>query len=654
MNGPELIHRREELGAVVPVILRYQILRRREFQDVIQQIILDRTAQHPAPAIKQIHWEVFYSLTEANLTGTKVVISDLFQMINASKSTARRALETLNILGITTTKSEPNDRRRHGVELTKPYLDALHQFVDDCALEFKELIELHDREERKKVEKELQRVEAKFQTVFDQTFQFMALLTTDGQIVDVNRASIEVFGIDHSAALGKPFSKTSWWNHSNDDMRNVENAIKRAAEGSLVRFETACPTQDGKLIHIDFSVKPVQDAEGNIVNLVAEGRNITERKRAEAALRESEERFRVALENSPVLVANMDRKLKYTWIYNPLPGFSPVSVVGKSDADLLTPEDAATLTVFKKAVLDSGVGNRQAFTLSVPGGATTMDINCEPLRDVNGAITGLTLAATNITERKQIEEALKTSEGRLRALADNSPLAIYFRDKEGRYILTNKEFARRHGGEPGDFPGKTPHDINAKELADDYLAGDRRIMEAGTAVTRDEDFTYADGVTRHLLSTKFPVYGESGTVVGVGVSSLDITDRKRMERALQENEKRLQSIIDNSPNIIALRDTEGRYLLANKEHCRLYCVKPDQIVGKTLYDFHPREISNRRLAEDKEILRTGRSVSAEREVTYPNGETRTIILVKFPLFDGNDELGGVCVISTDITAHKRQ
>jgi len=130
----------------------------------------------------------------------------------------------------------------------------------------------------------LRKSERKFHAIFDQTFQFIGLLTTDGVLLEANKSSLEFTGVAESEALNRPFWETPWWQHSQEERDIVRQAVQKAAQGEFIRFETTHRAADGSLRCIDFSIKPVRDEAGQIVLLLPEGRDITERKRDEEAI----------------------------------------------------------------------------------------------------------------------------------------------------------------------------------------------------------------------------------------------------------------------------------------------------------------------------------------------------------------------------------
>ncbi len=134
--------------------------------------------------------------------------------------------------------------------------------------------------------------ERRFRAIFDQTFQFIGLLSLDGTLLEANRTALGFVGIEAADVLGKPFWETPWWTHSPVLQEKLRQAIRAAALGDVVRFEVSHPDRTGRLHHLDFSLKPVHDENGAVSLLIPEGRDITERKHAQQALEESREQLR--------------------------------------------------------------------------------------------------------------------------------------------------------------------------------------------------------------------------------------------------------------------------------------------------------------------------------------------------------------------------
>ncbi|HEY8902853.1 MAG TPA: response regulator [Chthoniobacterales bacterium] len=127
---------------------------------------------------------------------------------------------------------------------------------------------------------------------------------------------------------------------------------------------------------------------------------------AERALRLSEQRFRIALEDSPITVFNQDAQLRYTWVHNPFPARTHRDHIGRTDEDLFSRPEADLLTAIKSRVLATGVGSRQEVQCTVDGERRFYDLNVEPVRDRDGQTIGIAGAATDITEHRRLEREI--------------------------------------------------------------------------------------------------------------------------------------------------------------------------------------------------------------------------------------------------------
>ncbi|MBD2016355.1 PAS domain S-box protein [Microcoleus sp. FACHB-53] len=194
------------------------------------------------------------------------------------------------------------------------------------------------------------------------------------------------------------------------ERKEAENALRQARD----QLEIRVSERTAELTRINASLQA----------------EIRERIAAEQALRTSEERFRVALKNSPITVFNQDIDLRFTWLYNSLLGFSFDQVVGKLDCELFGTEDGQRLTAIKRQVLTTGVGSREETSISINGEIRHYELTVEPLLGSKGDITGITCAAMDITE-------IFAREQQLRAIFESSLDAIAIIDDQGTYVEVN-------------------------------------------------------------------------------------------------------------------------------------------------------------------------------------------------------------------------
>ena len=136
-------------------------------------------------------------------------------------------------------------------------------------------------EETRAAQAAAQASERKFRAIFDGAYELIGMLTPDGRVLEANRAALELAGVSSDLVQSKLFWETPWWSHSSELQSQLKTAIAVAARGRFVRFEVTHRATNGELRVVDFSITPVSRDDGSVASLVAEGRDITERKRAE-------------------------------------------------------------------------------------------------------------------------------------------------------------------------------------------------------------------------------------------------------------------------------------------------------------------------------------------------------------------------------------
>jgi PAS domain S-box-containing protein len=164
-----------------------------------------------------------------------------------------------------------------------------------------------------------------------------------------------------------------------------------------------------------------------------------------------------------------------------------------------------------------------------------------PFYEQDGTFAGYIGACFDVTERKIAEEALRKSERRFAAIMDNMPGFAWIKDAEGRYLYQNNTPAQSFP-DPSAWRGKTDFDLWPAEMAVQYRANDQMVLSSGVALHTVEPFRGADGVTRHVLVSKFPIFDANGAVTQVGGVGIDVTDRKQAEVLLENSKDQLRAL----------------------------------------------------------------------------------------------------------------
>ena len=186
------------------------------------------------------------------------------------------------------------------------------------------------------------------------------------------------------------------------------------------------------------------------------------------------------------------------------------------------------------------------------------------------------------TEHKLTIKILQGSENKYRVLLENLPQKIFHKDKNSVYVSCNNNYARDLKIQPDEIIGKTDYDFYNKDLAEKYIADDKRIMESSKTEYIEEKYIQ-NGQEVVVQTAKTPLEDEKGNTIGILGIFWDITEHRQTEEALKESEERYRTIIEYSNDMIWTLDTEGRFLFFNK--------RSEEITGFKLKDWQGKSFA---------------------------------------------------------------
>jgi PAS domain S-box-containing protein len=269
-----------------------------------------------------------------------------------------------------------------------------------------------DLTDLKNAEKALRESEQRFRALYERSPIGITLIDSrTGQFLQVNQKFCEIAGRTEKDLLARDVMSIT---HTEDCAKGTE-LLQQLVEEKLTRFEV-----EKRYVRPDQSIRWVRILvvpmwkQGDVRRWhMALVQDITERRQAEDSLRQSEERFRVALKHSPISVFNQDRDLRYTWMYNSQLGL-PGSESGEaSPEELFEPEDATQIAKARRRVMETGTGERSEIRIQYNGKTHYFDTTVEPMVNAAGEITGITGASTDITELRETSDALREAKKRL-------------------------------------------------------------------------------------------------------------------------------------------------------------------------------------------------------------------------------------------------
>ena len=260
-------------------------------------------------------------------------------------------------------------------------------------------------------------------------------------------------------------------------------------------------------------------------------------------------------------------------------------------------------------------------------------------------------------ERARGEAQLAHERDLLNTLLENIPDRIYFKDQRSRFIRINRALTELLGlKNPEDAYGKTDADFYGAEHARSALEDEMGVMRTGEPILGKIEFeTLIGGGKSWSLTTKLPLRDRQGRIVGTCGISREITALKEMEEQLATERNLLRALIDNVPDLIFLKDAEGRYLLDNAAHLRfLGASEFSEVNGRTPFDYFPDAVARVLHEEDMAIVRSREPLlNHEQEVADVSGHTHWMLTSKIPWLDDAGKAVGLVCISRDISQQKR-
>ena len=296
--------------------------------------------------------------------------------------------------------------------------------------------------ESRRTRKELQDSEMRRRAVFNQASEYMAILDLDGTLRDINRSSLDLIGnCSTEEVVGKPFWNTPWWSHDEAQQALLRQAIADLASGRSSRFEATQPAADGSLHYVDFQLHPILDETGKLALALAEGSDITDRKRAESELRQ----FQRAVEQSPVSIVITDTDARIQYVnpkFTEITGYSRDEVLGQNPRILKSGLTSDETYQQMWANLCAGKG----WTGELCNWRKNGDIFWElarilPITDAVGQVTHYLAVKEDVTERHQVEERRRLA----LTVFQSSHDGILVTDLQGVILDVNQAFCNLTG-----------------------------------------------------------------------------------------------------------------------------------------------------------------------------------------------------------------
>ena len=517
----------------------------------------------------------------------------------------------------------------------------------------KRIQELEQAEsERKHAEYELQKRETTIQSVFDATPVGICIMK-NRVYQRVNRDWRESFGYSEENLIGRT---TEFLYESHEECERVGNELyKNLLKKGISFARTRLKRSDGEFRDVNLIAKPLDpyDIEAGTVVVV---HDITDRKRAEAELKQSEEQFRTVAEKSPNMIF-INKKGKIVYVNTKceeLMGYKRSEFYSPdfSFFTLIAPDSIETVELnFRKHMSGEQVDPYE-YAIVNKEGKRIEAIIATKLIDYEGekAILGI---VTDISERKRMEKAIRESEDRFKALTESTSDWIWEVSHDGIYTYVSPKVKDLLGYEPEEVIGKTPFDFMPPDEAERAAEYFKRKVEFKSSFKGFENTNiHKNGRHVTLETGGVPVFDEDGNIRGFRGIDRDITERKQAEKELRESEEKYRMLAETASESIITCDLTGRIYYINRAGIELSGYPKDEALGKNLSEILPAdqipmltERIKKRIAGDKETR------FLESALINKAGKRVQVELSSSPIVE-NDKVVGTLIVARDITERK--
>ena len=493
-------------------------------------------------------------------------------------------------------------------------------------------------------------LDGRYKTLFESVNAAAFLTEINGKILEANQKSCWLSGYDWDDLtkmnISDIFSESVDWSQLAEEIMS---------KGGM-NFESENIRKDGTCFPVSVSTSLfTRDKKPVLLALIWD---ITERKEAEEKLKTSEERYRRIFENSAVAIMLTDereRVVSWNKYTETLLEMGEDELRNKPVAMLYPPDEWKKIRV--ENIRDKGAQqNLETRMYKKNNELIDVDLSLSVFKNDAGEITGSIGVIKDLTERKQAEKKVKESEEKYEGLFESTTDGMLVLDARGEILDINNRALELFGLNEEDMIGNnflsmgllTPKSLSI--IVNQF----QELLAKKIAASQETEIIDHEGKVLDVELSSFFLVKMENEVDNFVLVIRDISDRKQAEIKLAHEHKLLQTLMDSISDSIYFKDEENRFIMVNKAKAAHSNVKPEEMIGKTDFDFLPDEEARKAFEDDEEVLRTGKFIIEKIEkLTGIDGTERWVSVTKIPRFDTDSNIVGTMGISRDVTKWKK-
>ncbi|MEB3340419.1 PAS domain S-box protein [Okeania sp.] len=518
--------------------------------------------------------------------------------------------------------------------------------------------------ERQQIQTALQESEKRLGGILEIAKDAIISVDENQNISMFNQGAERIFGYQVNEVLGKSLNLLLPERYKT----NHQHYLRQFSSGTVVSRPMASRHQawglrkDGTQFPIASSISKLELKNETILTAIIS--DITEEVEAENKLKNALQKLNFHVENTPLGVIEWNSEFKvqrWSQQAEKIFGWQAEEILGihANDWEFIYPEDLEKVNSIMQQLRQGNVPRNISYNRNYTKEGKV--INCEwynsAFFDEKSNLISILSLVLDVTDWVQAQLELQLSEQKLQLIINNIPQSIFWKNKDLVYQGCNYSFANKAGFKsPAEIVGKNDYDLPGnQEYFEHYRRIDREVIESNTPRYQIiEPQLTTQGQQRWLQTSKVPIHNQNGEVIGILGSYEDITERIAAQEKLDQQQKTLRAILDNSPIWIWMTNVDGKVQFVNKTFCENLGIPESRFLEvEKYYQLFPHKEAEIFQKYDAGCWRYNLPCRSEEIFTFIDGKEHNIELIKVKIKDDDNKVIGLMYLGLDITESKQ-